>query len=340
MSASALLSARVPDIRAAIVGPGSVGATLGIRLAAAGAQVCLVARGEHLRAILQNGLELVDRVGAGSTSLRLPASESPGYFGVQDLVVVAVKAVCLGPLLKSLAPMIGPASVVLPALNGVPWWYFHREGGPFEGTRLRSLDPDGSLDSALDARHIIGCVLHLSAEILAPGRVQHTAGRRIVLGEPDGSDSPRARGLQRLLQAAGFECDLSTRIRREIWIKLIGNLSFNPVAALTGCRMDQICADENLLDAIRAVLAEGIEVARRLGIDVGLTPDQRIDIARQLGAARISMLQDLERGRPLELAAIVEAVLELAQMTGVSMPSTRILHALVRARALAQGIVF
>jgi len=168
--------------------------------------------------------------------------------------------------------------------------------------------------------------------------VQHTAGRRLIIGEPDGSDSPRLRRVKKAFDAAGFECEASRRIRRDIWIKLIGNMSFNPVAALTGYRMDQICADAGLLAAIRQVLIEGIEVAHSLGVEVGLTPEQRIDIARQLGAARISMLQDLEQRRPLELAAIVEAVIELAELTGVPVPATRMLHSLVRARASALGI--
>jgi 2-dehydropantoate 2-reductase len=185
---------------------------------------------------------------------------------------------------------------------------------------------------------VIGCVVHLAAEVLGPGRVQHTAGRRLIIGEPDGSDSGRLRRIESALRAADFDCEVSERIRRDIWTKLIGNLSFNPVAALTGYRMDQICNDAEILDVIREVLREGIEVAGRLDVAIGITIDQRIDVARQLGAARISMLQDLEQRRPLELAAIVGVVIELAEVTGVPVPSTRVLHALVQARARALGI--
>ena len=222
--------------------------------------------------------------------------------------------------------------------NGLPWWYFYRSGGPYEGMRLRSLDPGGTMDAALDCARVIGCVVHLAAEVVQPGRVQHTAGRRLIVGEPDGSDSPRLRRIQAALQAADFDCEASGRIRRDIWTKLIGNLSFNPVAALTGYRMDQICNDAEVLDVIREVLREGIEVAGRLDVEIGITVDQRIEVARQLGAARISMLQDLEQRRPLELAAIVGVVIELAELTRVPVPSARVLHALVQARARALGI--
>ena len=325
-------------MKVCVVGAGAVGATVGARLAAAGAQVCLVARGAHLEAIRNRGLQFIDQVGPGSGTFRLPAGEDPSDFGPQDLVLIALKAYSVAPMLPRLGPVLGPETVVVPALNGLPWWYFHRSGGPYEGMRLRSLDPDGRMATALDPGRVIGCVVHLGAEVLEPGRVQLTAGQRLILGEPDGSDSERLRRIGSALQAAGFQCETSGQIRRDIWSKLIGNLSFNPVAALTGYRMDQICNDAEVLDVIRAVLREGIEVAARLGITIGITVEQRIDVARKLGAARISMLQDLEQRRPLELAAIVGVVIELAELTGVPVPSTRALHALVQARSRALGI--
>jgi len=325
-------------VKVCVIGAGSIGATIGAKLSAAGERVCLIARGEHLEAIRREGLQLVDLVGPRSGTFRLPASAQPSDFGPQDLIVIALKAHSVAAMLPRLAPLLDSGTVVLPALNGLPWWYFHRAGGPYEGMRLRSLDPDATMDAALDAARVVGCVVHLAAELVQPGRVQHTAGRRLIVGEPDGSESERVRRIASALQAAGFDCEVSSRIRRDIWSKLIGNLSFNPVAALTGYRMDQICNDAEILDVIRDVLREGIEVAGRLGVSIGLTPDQRIDVARQLGAARISMLQDLEQRRPLELAAIVGAVIELAELTGVPVPSTRTLHALVQARAVTLGI--
>jgi 2-dehydropantoate 2-reductase len=325
-------------MKVCVVGAGSIGGTIGAKLSAAGEQVCLIARGEHLQAIRRDGLQLVDAVGPRSGTFRLPASSEPSDFGPQDLIVIAVKAHAVAQMLPRLAPLLDPATVVLPALNGLPWWYFHRAGGPYEGTRLRSLDPDATMSEALDAARVVGCVVHLAAEAVQPGRVEHTAGRRLIIGEPDGSNSERLRRIASALQAAGFECEVTGQIRRAIWTKLIGNMSFNPVATLTGYRMDQICNDPDLLDVIRAGLREGLEVAGRLGVSIGITVEQRIDIARQLGSARISMLQDLEQRRPLELAAIVGAVIELAELTGVPVPATRTLHALVQARAAALGI--
>jgi len=325
-------------VKVCVVGAGSIGATIGAKLSAAGEQVCLLARGAHLEALRSQGLQFVDRVGARSGTYRLPASAEPSDFGPQDVVVIALKAYSVPAMLPRLAPLVDSGTVVLPALNGLPWWYFYRSGGPYEGMRLRSLDPGGTMDAALDCARVIGCVVHLAAEVVQPGRVQHTAGRRLIVGEPDGSDSPRLRRIQAALQAADFDCEASGRIRRDIWTKLIGNLSFNPVAALTGYRMDQICNDAEVLDVIREVLREGIEVAGRLDVEIGITVDQRIEVARQLGAARISMLQDLEQRRPLELAAIVGVVIELAELTRVPVPSARVLHALVQARARALGI--
>jgi len=325
-------------VKVCVVGAGSIGATIGAKLSAAGEQVCLLARGAHLVALRSQGLQFVDRVGSRSRTYRLPASAEPSDFGPQDVVVIALKAYSVPAMLPRLAPLVDSGTVVLPALNGLPWWYFYRSGGPYEGMRLRSLDPGGTMDAALDCARVIGCVVHLAAEVVQPGRVQHTAGRRLIVGEPDGSDSPRLRRIQAALQAADFDCEASGRIRRDIWTKLIGNLSFNPVAALTGYRMDQICNDAEVLDVIREVLREGIEVAGRLDVEIGITVDQRIEVARQLGAARISMLQDLEQRRPLELAAIVGVVIELAELTRVPVPSARVLHALVQARARALGI--
>jgi 2-dehydropantoate 2-reductase len=325
-------------MKVCVVGAGSIGATMGAKLSAAGAQVCLIARGAHLEAIRSHGLQLVDQVGSASGTYRMPASAEPSDFGPQDLVLIALKAYSVAPMLPRLRPLLGPDTVVLPALNGLPWWYFYRAGGPYEGTRLRSLDPDATMDASLDCARVVGCVVHLAAELLQPGRVQHTAGRRLIIGEPDGSDSNRLLRVQAQLRAADFACEVSSQIRRDIWTKLIGNLSFNPVAALTGYRMDQICADTEVLTVIRDVLREGIEVAGRLGVTIAMTVDQRIDVARQLGPARISMLQDLEQRRPLELAAIVGAVIELADLTATPVPATRTLHALVQARACALGI--
>jgi 2-dehydropantoate 2-reductase len=299
-------------MRVAIVGAGSIGAVLGGKLAASGHEVALVARGAHLDALRERGLTLVDHVGAASGTYRLPASDEPADFGEQDLVVIGLKAHAIPAMLPRMKPLIGDETVVVPAINGLPWWYFQGVGGSLDGLTLRSLDPDGTMPAALDASHI--------------------------LGELDNASSDRLHAVCDALDIAGFETVRSTDIRLDVWTKLIGNLSFNPIAALTGYLMNQIVGDEQVLDVIRAMMVEGMQVAERVGIHVGMTPDQRIDLARQLGAAKISMLQDLEQRRRMELGAIVASVIELAGHVGVDVPTVRHVHALAHARARVLGI--
>ncbi len=325
-------------MKVCIVGAGSIGAVLGAKLAATGHDVCLIARGAHLDAIRARGLTLVDHVGQRSGNFRLAASSEPADFGAQDLVIIALKAHAIAAMLPRMRPLVAEDTTVVPAINGLPWWYFHREGGPHDGMRVRALDPDGTMFAALDCRHIVGCVVHVAAEVRAPGEAHHTGGRKLILGEPDNSRSVRLDRVCAALNAAGFEAVASANIRLDVWTKLLGNLSFNPVAALTGYLMNQICADEDVLDVIRAVMREGMAVSTHYGHPMQMTVEQRIGLARQLGAAKISMLQDLEQRRPLELAAVVGAVIELADLAGIAVPATRIVHALALARARALGI--
>lgn len=322
-------------MRICIVGAGGIGATIGVRLAASGNEVCLVARGAHLAEIRARGLRFTDEVGAQGGTWNLIASEDPRELGPQDWVFLAAKAHQLPAILPRLAPLLGPDTAVVPAINGLPWWYFHGAGDHRANLHLAALDPAGAMLSDLPGTRIIGCVVHLASELRGPGEVHATAGRRLILGEPDGTDSPRLQRIAEALETAGFAVERSRQIRRDIWVKLVGNLSFNPIAALTGYRMDQICGDESVLDVIRAILREGAAVAAAFGIDIGMTPEERIGIARQLGAARISMLQDLENRRSLELGPIVGAVIELAQIAGIDVPATRTVYALIQARARA-----
>jgi 2-dehydropantoate 2-reductase len=326
-------------MKVAVVGAGGIGATIAARLAQGGNVVSLVARGKHLDAIRCDGLRFIDREAGSSDTYRLNASAIASELGTQDVVVIAVKAHQIAGMRDAIATLLTPESVVVPAINGMPWWYFDGIGGEFEGLRLQSLDPDGALLHTLPADRILGCVVHFAAEQRAAGEVHCTSGRRLILGEASPArarrDSQRLRDVAAKLTDAGFEVETSHDIRRDVWVKLIGNLSFNPVAALTGYRMDQICADEAVLDVIRAILREGAQVAAAVGVDVGITPDERIAIARKLGAARISMLQDLESGRSLELAPIVGAVIEIAARAQIPVPATHTAHALVQARARA-----
>jgi len=325
-------------MKVCIVGAGSIGAVLGARLAAVGHDVCLVARGAHLEAIRRDGLKLVDHVDQRSGTFPLAASSEPADFDVQDLVVIGLKAHAIAAMLPRMHSLIGPRTTVVPAINGLPWWYFYREGRRHDGMRVHALDPEGTMFAALDCAHILGCVVHIAAEVRAPGEVHHTGGRRLILGEPDHTLSVRLDAMCSALNVAGLEAQPSGNIRLDVWTKLLGNLSFNPVAALTGYLMNQICGDEDVLDVIRAVMQEGMAVSEHYGYRMPMTIEQRIDIARQLGAAKISMLQDLEQRRRLELAAVVGAVIELAELAGIAVPVTRIVHALTLARTRALGI--
>jgi 2-dehydropantoate 2-reductase len=329
-------------VKICIIGAGGIGATIGGRLARAGQRVSLVARGAHLQALRERGLRLVDHVDGRDDTLALPAHDEPARLaaeqGPQDVIVIALKAHAIAGMLPRLAPLLHPGTVVVPAINGLPWWYFHKEGGALDGQRVGALDPAGTMFAALDCAHIVGCVVHVAAEQRAPGEVHHTGGRRLMLGEPDRSRSERLQRVCAVLTEAGFEAVASEDIRRDVWWKLLGNLSFNPVAALTGYLMNQIIDDEGVLDVIRAVMREGMEVSAHYGYPMPMTPDQRIDVARQLGAAKISMLQDIEQKRRLELDAIVGSVIELAERAGIAVPTTRVLHGLTQARARALGI--
>ena len=325
-------------MKVAIVGAGAIGGVLGGRLASRGHEVALLARGEHLAAIRRDGLKLVDHVGDASGCYRLAASDEPADFGAQDLVIIALKAQAIGAMLPRLRTLLNEDTIVVPAINGLPWWYFHREPGPHEGRRLRTLDPEGSMFAHLDCRRVIGCVVHVAAEVRAPGEVHHTGGRRMILGEPDNSASVRLQRVCALLDEAGLQAQRSERIRLDVWIKLLGNMSFNPVAALTGYLMNRICDDEDVLEVIRAMMREAMSVSAHYGYPMPMTPDERIDLARQLGAAKISMLQDIERRRPLELAPVVGSVIELAELADLPVPTIRMVHALTQARARALGL--
>lgn len=325
-------------MRVAVVGAGSIGAVLGAKLAATGHDVRLIARGAHLAAIRTNGLTLVDRVDKYSNNYHLQASDDPAEFGAQDLVVIGLKAHAIGPMLPRIRTLIADHTVVVPAINGLPWWYFYRSGDANDGMTLSALDPARSMFAALDPSHILGCVVHIAAEVRAPGEVHHTNGTRMILGEPAGHITERLQHICAALDTAGFEAIRSADIRLDVWTKLIGNLPFNPIAALTGYLMNQIVADEDVLDVIRAMMREGMQVAGHYGVQIPMTVEQRIDIARQLGAAKISMLQDLEQRRKLELDAIVGSVIELAERASIAVPTIRHVHALAQARVRALGI--
>ena len=327
-----------------VVGAGAIGGVLAFRFAAHGHEVSVVARGPHLAAIVERGLTMIDGPAGGKVAtVRVAASDDPASFGVQDVVFITLKAHAIPAMLKRIAPLVGPHTMVVPAINGMPWWYFQREAGVHDGLVVQSVDPHGDMAHALAAEHLIGCVVHMGADVPEPGVVLHSAGRLFVIGEIDrGLAEPvtdRVRMLGAAIDGIGLEARLSRDIRHDVWAKLIGNLSFNPVAAITYADMARICGSEPLLDIIRAMLVESIAVARAYGVVIAMTPDERIAVARHLGAVRISMHQDFAAHRKPEIDAIVGSVIELAARVDVQMPVTRMIRALVEARAISENLL-
>ena len=318
-----------------IYGAGAIGGWIGASLAAQGAAVSLVARGATLTA-LQQGLRL--REGASERTYSVRAVAEPAELGVQDLVVLAVKAPALAEVARHIGPLLGPDTVVLTAMNGVPWWFFQGFGGALAGTRLMTVDPTGAIAAALPAAQVIGAVVHASCALDAPGVVRHHFGRGLILGEPSGAASPRLQALAALLSAAGFEASVSAQIQRDIWYKLWGNMTVNPISALTGATTDLILDDPLVRDFISGVMLEAREIGARLGIPISQQPEDRHAVTRKLGAFKTSMLQDVEAGKPVELDALVGVVRELGQLTGVATPLTDALLGLARVQARVRGL--
>jgi 2-dehydropantoate 2-reductase len=318
-------------VKVCVVGAGAIGGLVASGFARAGHEVCLVARGAHLDALRAKGLTLIS--GDKREVFVLRASDDPAELGAQEAVFLCLKTPSIAAMLPRLKPLLARDTVVVPAINGLPWWYFYREGGKLDGQAVACLDPEGTLFRALDPRHILGCVVHAAAQVPEPGVVRHTAGREFLIGEPDRSRSARAERMVAAMNAAGFQAKLAADIRVEIWLKLTGNLSYNPVAALALAHMDDIHGNPGLLALVRSLIEETMRVAQAYGVRVPITVDERIAIAKKLAGAKISMHQDVERRRPLEVDAIVGAVVELARKAGVATPMTDAIHALVAERA-------
>lgn len=323
-------------MKVCIYGAGAIGGWIGVKLARAGCEVAVVARGATLANLQRHGLRLAQ---AGETfSVPVQASASTAELGVQDLVVVAVKAPAMGEVAKAIRPLIGPDTIVLTAMNGVPWWFFEGFGGAYAGARLKAVDPDGSIARAIPARHIIGCVVHASCALREPGFVQHHFGDKLIIGEPSGEQTERVRQLAALLRRAGFETVLSEQIQKDAWYKLWGNMTVNPVSAMTGATTDLILGDDLVRGFISAVMLEAREIGARVGIPIDQQPEDRHQVTRKLGAFKTSMLQDVEAGKPVEIDALVTVVKEMGQMTGVPTPFTDALLGLSRLHARVHGL--
>lgn len=319
-----------------IFGAGAIGGYMGAKLAAAGADVSLVARGPHLRAMQERGLTLIEEGERRTVAVR--AAEDPAALGVQDYVVVTLKAHSVPPVVARMQPLIGPETTIVSGVNGVPWWYFHKIGGPLEGTRLASVDPGDAQWRGFGPDRVLGCVVYPAAEVEEPGVIRHIEGNRFSLGEPDGSKSDRAERLSAALTAAGLKAPVRPRIRDEIWVKLWGNLSFNPISALTHATLDVLCTDPGTRGVARAMMLEAQTIAEALGVRFPIDVDRRIEGGAAVGAHRTSMLQDLDAGRPMEIDALVGAVQELGRLTGTATPTIDTVLALVRLRARVAGL--
>ena len=320
----------------AIVGAGAIGGWMGVHLARAGAQVSVLARGETLTALQKNGLQL--HQGGELHAVPVTASNDAATLGVQDLVVISVKAPALASVAAQVGPLIGPNTLVLTAMNGVPWWFLQGFGGPVEGRSLSSVDPSGAIAQALPAAHIIGCVVHASCSVDAPGVIRHHFGDGLIVGEPSGQPTARVQALHALLQQAGFNATLSPQIQKDIWYKLWGNMTVNPVSAITGATTDRILDDELVRGFISNVMLEAKTIGERIGIPIAQAPEDRHAMTRKLGAFKTSMLQDVQAGKPVELDALVSAVRELGQLTQVATPFTDALLGLSRLQARGLGL--
>jgi len=324
-------------LKVCVVGAGAIGGFLGTRLAAAGeASVAALARGATLAALRDHGW----RLEKGATRLQAPAataSDDPRDLGPQDLIIITVKAPALPALAPSLAPLIASDTLVLSAMNGVPWWF--SDGIAALGTRpLESVDPGGGIAATIAGRQVIGCVVHASAATAAPGITLHRMGRGLIIGEPAGGSSARVQTLGELLTRAGFEVTCSRRIRYDIWYKLWGNMTMNPVSALTGATMDRVLDDALVRAFCSAAMAEAAAIGARIGCEVRESPDDRHAVTRKLGAFKTSMLQDVEALRPLELDALIGAVREIGERVGVATPNCDALFGLTRLFGRVRGL--
>lgn len=308
-----------------IAGAGAIGGFIGARLARAGADVVLFARGPHLQAMQRRGLRVISP--EGDFEVTPVATGDLSSIGVADVIVLGVKAHALTGLAPALRPLFHDGTVVVSTQNGVPWWYFQDLGGEFDGLHLERVDPGGAIAAAIEPRRVIASLAYFSTDIAEPGVIHHTEGTRLSLGEPDGSRSDRIRQLAEALIGAGLRAPITTRIRHEIWVKLLGNVAFNPISALTGGTLEALVRHPDTSRLVRQVMSETEAVAARLGIALPISIDQRMAGAEKVGAHKTSMLQDYEAGRPMEIEAVVGAVVELGDRVGVAMPATQAVYA-------------
>jgi 2-dehydropantoate 2-reductase len=315
-------------MRFLIAGAGAIGGYIGARMTRAGQDVTLFARGKHLDAMQQSGLRVISAEGDFEVHPKVIARlEDAGAF---DVIILGVKAHGLTQLAPQLKPLIGPDTTVVSTQNGVPWWYFQTGGGEFSGIHLERVDPGGVIGNAIDPARVVASIVYLGTDLVEPGVIRHTEGNRISLGEPDGSRSDRCRLIAEALIKSGLRCPITARIRHEIWVKILGNVAFNPISALTRATLAAMAGDPCVRGIVRNIMIEVEAVASKLGLELPISIDQRIAGAEKVGEHKTSMLQDLEAGRPMELEAVVGSVVELGDRLGVPMPHTRTIYGCAR----------
>jgi len=312
-------------VRIVIAGAGAIGGYIGARLARSGADVVLFARGPHLRAMQDRGLKIISP--DGDFEVKPQVTGHLATIGPADVVILGVKAHSLTSLAPQLRPLFGQDTVVVSTQNGIPWWYFQSHGGAFEGLRLERVDPGGVIASSIEPRRVVGSLAYFATDIIEPGVIRHTEGNKISFGEPDGTKSERLRIVAEPMIAAGFRCPITARFRHEVWVKLLGNVAFNPVSAMTGGTLEELVRHPDVSATIRQIMTETEAVAGKLGIGLPISIEQRMAGAEKVGAHKTSMLQDFEAGRPMELEAVVGAVVELGERLGVPMPATQTVYA-------------
>ena len=319
-----------------IYGAGAIGGWMGARLAQAGHDVSVIARGATLSALRENGLQLVE--GGKTTAATVEASEHSADLGPQDIVIVAVKAPAMAAVAAGIAPLLTENTTIITAMNGIPWWFCDGLGAAFAGKQLTSVDPGGAIAAAIPSAQTVGCVVHASCLQDAPGVIRHHQGNGLILGEASGQPSERVAKLVETFAAAGFNASASDQIQRDVWYKLWGNMTMNPISAITGSTADVILDDPFTWQLVVNVMEEAQRVGAKLGIEADMTAEQRSAQTRKLGAFKTSMLQDLEGSRPLEIDGLVAAPRELAQLTGVATPWLDTILGLVRQRAMNTGL--
>ena len=318
-------------MKVCVFGAGAIGGYLGVELARTDVELSVVARGAHLAAMRSDGLRL--RIGGEEHVAHLRCTDAPSELGVQDYVIIALKAHTISDAVDAMTPLLGEQTCVVTASNGLPYWFFYGAGGVPKGTTLETIDPGGKQWKKLGPERAVGCVVFPAAEVVAPGVILHEHGRKFPIGEPNGEKTPRIEELHRLLTQAGFDAPIRSDIRDEIWLKLWGNLCFNPISALTLATVDVIAKDPETRAICKAMMAEAAVIAERLGLHLRVDADRRIDGMAALGPHKMSMLQDLEHGRSMEIEALVGVVAELGRLLDVPTPTVDLVLALIRQRA-------